>query len=46
MVFRLVEKFQMRVDVGKRCLFYCREHLEAEIERTSHLITVKKEIHE
>jgi hypothetical protein len=46
MVFRLVEKFQMVVDVGKRCLFYCGEQLEAEIERTSHLITVKKEIHE
>jgi len=40
-----VEKFQMVVDVGKRCLFYCREQLEAEIERMSHLITVKKEIH-
>jgi hypothetical protein len=41
-----VEKFQMVLDVGEkeRCLFYCREELEAEIERTSYLITVKKEI--
>jgi hypothetical protein len=43
-----VEKFQMVLDVGekKRCLFYCKEELEAEIERTSHLITAKKEIQE
>jgi len=46
MVFRLVKKFQMVMGVGRRCLFYCREQLEAEIERTSHLIIVNKEIHE